>query len=99
MVCVNSYTQDEVRGANAPGGVMGQGGRRENQEISADFLVEKFPGLVRKVYKDTWENMPNRADVVVQWRKAAKRGKEYREILGLPPQPVPDHTDPMLGVL
>ena len=46
------------------------------QARAAQFLVEQFPAFVKLTPRDTWDQMGNRIDVVVGWRKAygARKG-------------------------
>lgn len=87
---INNFVTGD-NGSNAEGGVSHRGRRAAMQVDGVMNLVEAFPEVVKPVIKKGWsEDMPTRIDVRISWQKAAKIGKENRDLLGKTPIPVPE---------
>lgn len=80
-------------GINASGGCS-EYRDHDGQRAAAEAVVKAFPGLVSLVERPGWGGSMagTRADVVIQWKKAAQRGRDYRDVMGLPQEPEPDFT-------
>lgn len=80
-------------GINASGGCS-EYRDHEGQRAAAEAVVSAFPGLVSLVERPGWGGSMagTRADVVIQWKRAVQRGREYRDVMGLAQEPEPDFT-------
>lgn len=89
-LCLNTFCKGDA-GSNSKGGCSVYRDHA-GQAAAATALAERWPGLVRLAIKPGWQGSmaEPRTDVVVQWAKAYKQGRENRDLIGAPQEELPE---------